>query len=168
MFCRIDHNSLSARLFIEPVFPIEEEIDIDRFVDLIDKDSWAEFMPKGVTKKIFSNFTKYYDRDVFIAAGKRIRRLAAAADRETPTRRVQQIAEIFRHFKNPDKETVLTPWRVVNMHMSDTLGGWCFFDEQFTENTDEYYKRLYEPRFVNQGESTNITLGNADAILSSP
>ena len=59
---------------------------------------------QGVTKKIFSDFTKHYDRDVFIAAGKRIRKLAAAADKETPTRRVIQIAEIFRHFKNPDKE----------------------------------------------------------------
>ena len=85
-------------------------------------------MPMGVTKNIFIEFTKYYDRDVFIAAGKRIRKLAAAADKETPTRRVIQIAEIFRHFKNPDKETVLTPWRVVNMHMSDTIGGWCFFN----------------------------------------
>ena len=101
---------------------IDEDIDIDSFVNIVDDESWKEFMPAGVTKEIFSEFTKYYDRDVFIAAGKRIRRLAAAADRETPTRRVIQIAEIFRHFKNPDKETVLTPWRVVNMHMSETLG----------------------------------------------
>ena len=80
--------------------PIEEDIDINSFVDIIDDESWKEFMPTGVSKKIFTEFTKYYDRDVFIAAGKRIRRLAAAADRETPTRRVIQIAEIFRHFKN--------------------------------------------------------------------
>ena len=100
--------------------PIDEDIDIDSFVDIVDDESWKEFMPTGVSKKIFTEFTKYYDRDVFIAAGKRIRRLAASADRETPTRRVIQIAEIFRHFKNPDKETVLTPWRVVNMHMSES------------------------------------------------
>lgn len=134
--------------------PIDEDIDIDRFVELIDDNSWAEFMPKGVTKKIFAQFTKYYDRDVFIAAGKRIRRLAAAADKETPTRRVQQIAEIFRHFKNPDKETVLTPWRVVNLHMSDTIGGWCFFNEQFEDDTSEEKRRLDEPRFVDRGAVT--------------
>ncbi len=92
---------------------IDEDIDIERFIDLVDDQSWKEFMPQGVTKELFANFTKYYDRDVFIAAGKRIRRLAAEADKETPTRRVQQIAEIFCHFKNPDKETVLTPWRVL-------------------------------------------------------
>ena len=145
--------------------PIDEDIDIDRFVDLIDDSSWREFMPKGVTKKIFANFTKYYDRDVFIAAGKRIRRLAAAADRETPTRRVQQIAEIFRHFKNPDKETVLTPWRVVNLHMSETIGGWCFFNEAFEDDTSEEKRRLEEPRFVDRGAMTHQVFGETAQIL---
>lgn len=131
--------------------PIDEDIDIDDFVKIVDDDSWKEFMPTGVTKDLFKEFTKYYDRDIFIAAGKRIRRLAAAADKETPTRRVIQIAEIFRHFKNPDKETVLTPWRVVNMHMAETIGGWCFFNEKFEDDTNEEKHRLDEPRFVDNG-----------------
>lgn len=145
--------------------PIDEDIDIDRFVELVDDTSWAEFMPKGVTKPLFADFTKYYDRDVFIAAGKRIRKLAAAADKETPTRRVKLIAEIFRHFKNPDKETVLTPWRVVNMHMSDTLGGWCFFNEQFEDDTQEAKHRLDEPRFVDQGDVTKEVFREDTHIL---
>ena len=145
--------------------PIEEDIDIDRFVDIVDDESWKEFMPAGVTKQIFTEFTKYYDRDVFIAAGKRIRKLAASADRETPTRRVIQIAEIFRHFKNPDKETVLTPWRVVNMHMSDTIGGWCFFNEKFEDDTQEEKRRLEEPRFVDRGEVTKTVFSENAHIL---
>lgn len=145
--------------------PMDEDIDIDHFVELVDNDSWKEFMPKGVTKKIFKDFTKYYDRDVFIAAGKRIRRLAAAADKETPTRRVIQIAEIFRHFKNPDKETVLTPWRVVNMHMSNTIGGWCFFNEKFEDDTQTEKHRLDEPRFVDRGEVTKIVFGENAHVL---
>lgn len=145
--------------------PIEEDIDIDSFVDIVDDESWKEFMPTGVSKKIFTEFTKYYDRDVFIAAGKRIRRLAAAADRETPTRRVVQIAEIFRHFKNPDKETVLTPWRVVNMHMSETLGGWCFFNENFEDDTQEEKHRLEEPRFVDRGDITKTVFSENAKIL---
>lgn len=145
--------------------PIEEDIDIDRFVDIVDDESWKEFMPAGVTKQIFTEFTKYYDRDVFIAAGKRIRKLAAQADKETPTRRVIQIAEIFRHFKNPDKETVLTPWRVVNIHMSETLGGWCFFNEKFEDDTQEEKHRLDEPRFVDRGEVTkNVFAQNAKIL----
>ena len=145
--------------------PMEEDIDINSFVDIIDDESWKEFMPTGVSKKIFTEFTKYYDRDVFIAAGKRIRRLAAAADRETPTRRVIQIAEIFRHFKNPDKETVLTPWRVVNMHMSETLGGWCFYNDKFEEDTQEKKHRLEEPRFVDHGEVTEAVFAKNSKIL---
>ncbi|WP_311564592.1 Eco57I restriction-modification methylase domain-containing protein [Peptoniphilus duerdenii] len=145
--------------------PIEEDIDIDRFVEIVDDESWKEFMPAGVTKQIFTEFTKYYDRDVFIAAGKRIRKLAAAADKETPTRRVIQIAEIFRHFKNPDKETVLTPWRVVNMHMSDTIGGWCFFNEKFEDDTQEEKYRLDEPRFVDRGDVTYTVFGENAHIL---
>ncbi|WP_367737221.1 Eco57I restriction-modification methylase domain-containing protein [Clostridium butyricum] len=144
---------------------IEEDIDIDRFVEIVDDESWKEFMPAGVTKQIFNEFTKYYDRDVFIAAGKRIRKLAAAADKETPTRRVIQIAEIFRHFKNPDKETVLTPWRVVNMHMADTLGGWCFFNEKFEDDTQEEKHRLEEPRFVDRGDVTYTVFGENAHIL---
>lgn len=144
---------------------IDEDIDINQFVDIVDDDSWKEFMPTGVTKEIFTEFTKYYDRDVFIAAGKRIRRLAATADKETPTRRVIQIAEIFRHFKNPDKETVLTPWRVVNMHMSETLGGWCFYNEKFEEDTQEEKHRLEEPRFVDHGEVTKTIFNENAKIL---
>ena len=145
--------------------PMEEDIGIERFVDIVDNESWKEFMPLGVSKKLFLDFIKYYDRDVFIAAGKRIRRLAAAADRETPTRRIIKIAEIFKHFKNPDKETVLTPWRVVNMHMSETLGGWCFFNEKFEDDTQEEKHRLEEPRFVDQVDITKSVFAEDSKIL---
>lgn len=145
--------------------PIDEDIDIDRFVEIVDDESWKEFMPSGVTKEVFASFIKYYDRDVFIAAGKRIRKLAAAADKETPTRRVIQIADIFRHFKNPDKETVLTPWRVVNMHMSDTVGGWCFFNDKFEDDTQEVKNRLTEPRFVDRGIVTETVFNENAKIL---
>ena len=126
--------------------------------DVIDKASWEEFMPAGVTKQDFKRFLKYYDTDVFIAAGKKIRRIVASADELPPTERVKKITELFSWFKNPDKETVLTPWRVVNMHMSDCLGGYDFFDEQHKEILDV-------PRFVYQGKVTEQTLNNGDAVV---
>lgn len=138
--------------------PFDEDISIEKFVDLVDPESWQEFMPKGVTKKIFADFLKYYDRDVFIAAGKEIRKLAASSDILTPTERVVAISKIFRYFKNPDKETVLTPWRVVNMHMSDCLGGWCFYDGAFET-------MLEEPRFVDRGRVTREVLCNPHAQI---
>ena len=121
----------------------DEEITIHNFSSLIDDQSWEEFMPKGVDKEKFEKFKKYYDPDVFREAGKRIREMARAADKFTIEERIERIASIFNTFRNPDKETVLTPWRVVNRHMSETLGGWCFYDETFKTP-------LSVPRFKNQ------------------
>lgn len=128
----------------------DTQIDIDNFSDLIDDKSWAEFMPKDVSKKVFQKFKKYYEPDVFRAAGKRIRAMARAADGLTVEERIGRIAAIFNTFRNPDKETVLTPWRVVNMHLSDCVGGYTFYDEKF-ENTIDV------PRAVlNSGVTENI------------
>ena len=138
--------------------PYDEEISLDRFVEEIDDSSWDEFMPNGVTKKIFSDFRKYYDEDIFIAAGRRIRNIARESDTLNPTQRVKKIASLFANFKNPDKETVLTPWRVVNMHMSDCLGGYDFFDEKH-ENT------IDEPRFLDRGQVTKDTFANVNAKI---
>lgn len=114
-----------------------KEVTIDNFTQIVDDSSWEEFMPKGVSKLVFANFRKYYDADIFLAAGRRILALAKAADQMGVEQRISQIAAIFNNFRNPDKETVLTPWRVVNMHMSDTLGGYCFYNEDFSEMIDE-------------------------------
>ena len=138
--------------------PYDEEITLNRFVEEVDDSSWEEFMPNGVTKKIFSDFRKYYDEDIFIAAGRRIRNIAREADTLDPTQRVKKIASLFANFKNPDKETVLTPWRVVNMHMSDCLGGYDFFDEKH-ENT------IDEPRFLDRGQVTKDTFANVNAKI---
>lgn len=138
--------------------PYDEEITLDKFVEQVDDSSWKEFMPTGVTKEEFAKFRKYYDEDVFIAAGRRIRNIAREADTLNPTDRVKKIAGLFAYFKNPDKETVLTPWRVVNMHMSDCLGGYDFYDEEHRETLDE-------PRFVDKGQVTTDTFANPKAQI---
>ena len=127
----------------------EEEITINNFASLIDDTSWEEFMPKGVDKEKFEKFKKYYDPDIFREAGKRIREMARAADKFTIEERIERISAIFNTFRNPDKETVLTPWRVVNMHMSDCLGGWCFYGESFGDKDT-----LSVPRYVDRGKVT--------------
>lgn len=109
----------------------DEDVSIRKFVNNIDDVSWKEFMPKGITKELFNKFVKYYDADVFIEAGKIIRRRVKELDKEDPLARVEQIADIFGTFRNPDKETVLTPWRVVNMHLGKTIGGLSFYDQNY-------------------------------------
>jgi len=140
--------------------PYEDEITLDRFVDMVDDSSWEEFMPTGVTKDKFREFQKYYDEDVFIAAGRRIRNVAKEADTLNPTERVQKIAGLFKYFKNPDKETVLTPWRVVNMHMSDCLGGWDFYSESHKEE-----EMPDAPRFVDHGTVTHDVFFKPDTKI---
>jgi len=135
-----------------------EEITIDNFAQLIDPQSWDEFMPKGVSKQLFNSFKKYYEPDVFRAAGKRIRAMARAADLLTIEERIARITAIFNTFRNPDKETVLTPWRVVNMHVGDCMGGYVFYDEAM-ENPIE------QPRFVEQGQVTKDVFSPDARIL---
>ena len=105
---------------------IREDITLQKFIDLVDEESWQEFMPVGLTKEGFRDFTKYYDEDVFKGVAHSIRAKAFDCDDLLPTERIQAIAEIFCTFKNPDKETVLTPWNVVNMHLTKAFGGHDF------------------------------------------
>ena len=116
---------------------IDKDVNIKKFVNMVDDKSWVEFMPKGVTKELFKKFIKYYDPEVFIEAGRIIRRRVKALDSLDPMERVEKIAEIFSTFRNVDKETVLTPWRVVNMHMGKTLGGYSFYDDNYNNTTVE-------------------------------
>ena len=135
-----------------------QEITIDNFASLIDPQSWEEFMPKGVTKQKFNSFKKYYDPEIFCAAGKRIRAMTRAADKLSIEERIERITDIFSTFRNPDKETVLTPWRVVNMHLGDCLGGYNFYDA-------EYQNVISEPRFIDKGEVTAEVFSPESRIL---
>lgn len=141
--------------------PVDEDITLKKFVELVDETSWEEFMPRGVTKENFADFEKYYDEDVFIAAGRRIRNLVIEADKLSITERVRKIAEIFSYFRNPDKETVLTPWRVVNMHLGDCLGGYSFFDADYEKPLVENE----ETHFIQIDGVTEKTLSNPDAKI---
>ena len=136
----------------------EEAITLDNFCDLVDDLSWEEFMPKGVTKKIFEQFKKYYDSDVFRESGVKIREMARAADKLSIEERIERISSIFATFRNPDKETVLTPWRVVNMHLAQSLGGWCFYDKDYNE-------QKLEPELIKQDEITDEVFKKNTHIL---
>lgn len=135
----------------------DEDISLSKFVRLVDDESWTEFMPEGLTKEKFKDFIKYYDEDVFRGVTKSIRAKAYDCDELLPYDRVQAISEIFSSFKNPDKETVLTPWKVVNMHISSTLGGYDF------NNTSNELEGL--PEFVEHKPYSDIWSSKDTAIL---
>lgn len=138
---------------------VGEEITIDNFAseEIVDQASWEEFMPKGFTKQTFNTLKDCFDRSIFTGAAKRIRQMVKEADNLNTEDRIAKIATIFSYFHNPDKETVLTPWRVVNMHMSDTVGGWCFWDEDFVApytEENQYGENVNAARFVDRGDVT--------------
>ena len=136
----------------------EQDVTLENFVDLIDDQSWEEFMPRGVTKELFREFIPYYDPDMFRAVGRSYRDLVRSADKLPPMERTREIARIFSYFRNPDKETVLTPWRVVNMHIGDCIGGQVFFDEDKTTE-------LPKPRYVSHGEVTENVFKDKDTRI---
>ena len=136
----------------------KDELTVDNFTRKIKDESWTEFMPKGISKEDFNKIRKCFNATRFEEAGKKYRALTREADFMHIDERFRQITEIFSYFRNPDKETVLTPWRVVNMHMSDTIGGWCWYDESFDEKTGV----LDTPRYVDQGDVTRQLFDNVD------
>lgn len=136
----------------------EEPITIDNFTDLVDDLSWKEFMPEDVTKEKFAHFKKYYDADIFRESSAKIREMAKAADNLSIEERIERISTIFNTFRNPDKETVLTPWRVVNMHITESLGGWRFYDEK-------YNAPISDPVYVEQKDITKNVFKKNTRIL---
>ena len=135
-----------------------QDITLENFAELIDNQSWEEFMPRGVTKELFKEFVPYYDPDMFRAVGRNYRDLVRAADRLAPMERTREIACIFSYFRNPDKETVLTPWRVVNMHIGDCIGGQLFYEE-------DMQTEAMKPRFIDHGEVTSKVFKDPDTRI---
>ena len=138
--------------------PFEQDINIDNLTDIVDDVSWEKFMPKGLSKEDFKRCKKFYDETIFVGAGRAIRNRVKDAEKLPVTERVREIAEIFGTFRNPDKETVLTPWCVVNIHLGNCLGGFNFFDEDFKHT-------LETPRCIDHGKVSEETVWNTDAKI---
>jgi len=121
----------------------DEDITLQRILDEVDETSWGIFMPKGVGKPEMKALMdlNILKEDRFASAASDIPADIKAADNLSITERVKVIADMIARFRFPDKETVLTPWRVVNMHLSDTVGGYDFYDEN-------HKNEIAEPRYI--------------------
>ena len=136
-----------------------ENLTLEGFIDSVDTDSWQEFMPRGFTKEHFKkHLLKYYNNDAFLASVADILSQAKATDNLGVKERVEAVAGLVSKFHYPDRETVLTPWRVVNMHMADALGGYDFFNEQHDSS-------LLEPRFVEHKGITREVFGSPETRI---
>ena len=168
---------LQAQLDEVHVDRFVHEAAIKRFLDKLVEQSDTSLYPFSTdefrdhfrfTKDTFNILKDCFDLSIFTGAAKRIRQMVKEADSLNTEDRIAKIATIFSYFHNPDKETVLTPWRVVNMQLSDTLGGWCFFNEEFdAPNTEEnqYGEPEQKPRFVDRGEVTRDVFSDYNARI---
>ena len=138
---------------------VEKNFSADNFPENFDDKSWEEFMGKLSKDDFRKIVAPYLDQIVFSGACSRIRERVLAADSLSPRERIRKIVELHSEFKNPDKETVLTPWRVVCRQLSDTLGGYNFWDESRDKES------LEAPKFVGHGNVTDETLANPDARI---
>lgn len=129
---------------------LSDSFTIDKFIKNIDNASWEEFMPREWTKTDFLKVAHVIKNERFIAWAESIFEKVNTLEGKPVDERVNGIADIISEFRYPDKETVLTPWRVVNMHLSDTVGGYDFFGEKHRDED-----LLPKPRFV--GEDREVT-----------
>lgn len=112
----------------------DDEFRLDNFASLIDDKSWVEFMPEGFPKETdgeklgFDYFRQFIDEDIFVIACTDTRNELKEADNLMPEERVKALISIIGKFKNPAKETIITPWSVVNLHLGETIGGEVFYD----------------------------------------
>lgn len=158
-----------------------ETITLADFPKLIDDKSWEEFMPKGFTKEKWFEVSKFFNKTIFEGSCKEIIDRVRAMDSISPLERVRAIAELFATFKSPDKETVLTPFPVINMQVSQTLGGYRWVDDDglyfcndgHVHSNDEINESngelIAEPKFVNPYENDDCQLmkNNIDNLWNS-
>lgn len=132
----------------------DEEFRLDNFTSLVDDMSWKEFMPDDFPKVTdennlgFDYFQRFIDEDVFVTACTKTRNELKEADNLLPEERVKVLIEIIGKFKNPAKETIITPWPVVNLHLGETIGGTVFYD---IEGAD-FRRALPEPKLIDHSK----------------
>lgn len=142
-----------------------EKITPQNFHLLVDEKSWREFLPKNLLRikpegtasleermeealgqegntLYWEDVAPFFDEVIFTGACERIRLMAKNADGKEPFERAGRMAAMFSLFKNPDKETVLTPWWVVVLQHISTVGGLCPMDlEKSTAKEFFFYVR---------------------------
>lgn len=121
--------------------PKGERITSVNFSQVIDDKTWGEFMPTNFSKDMWDKVAHFFNASVFEGACGSIRERVVRMGKLAPLERVVSMAMLISTFKNPDRETVLTPFWVVNMQCANTIGGlrWVDEDEKWLCTDGEKY-----------------------------
>ena len=136
----------------------KEHWSLQQFVSDMDKADWEQFMPRGYTQEKFLEMQHLFNNDFFITSTQLLLEDTREADTLPVSERVSKMAHILQRFHYPDKETVLTPWRVVNLHMTETIGGYSFYKD------DKYLKESFSPQLIEQ-DITREVFGKDSKLL---
>ena len=135
-----------------------EHWSLQQFVVDMDKADWEQFMPRGYTQEEFLKMQHLFNNDFFITSTQLLLEDTREADTLPVSERVSKMAHILQRFHYPDKETVLTPWRVVNLHMTDTIGGYSFYKD------DKFLKEAFEPQLFEQDITREVFAPNSKLL----
>lgn len=135
-----------------------EHWSLQQFVADMDKADWEQFMPRGYTQEKFLEMQHLFNNDFFITSTQLLLEDTREADTLPVSERVSKMAHILQRFHYPDKETVLTPWRVVNLHMTETIGGYSFYKD------DKFLKESFSPLLIEQ-DITREVFGKDSKLL---
>lgn len=128
----------------------ENHWSLKQFVNDMEVNDWEQFMPRGYSQADFMKMEHLFNNDFFITSTQLLLDDTRKADTLPVGERVSLMAHILQRFHYPDKETVLTPWRVVNLHMTNTIGGYSFYSD------DKFLRETLEPQLLRQDITQDV------------
>ena len=128
----------------------ENHWSLKQFVNDMEVNDWEQFMPRGYSQADFLKMEHLFNNDFFITSTQLLLDDTRKADKLPVGERVSLMAHILQRFHYPDKETVLTPWRVVNLHMTNTIGGYSFYSD------DKFLRETLDPQLIQQDITNDV------------
>ena len=128
----------------------ENHWSLKQFVNDMEVNDWEQFMPRGYSQADFLKMEHLFNNDFFITSTQLLLDDTRKADKLPVGERVSLMAHILQRFHYPDKETVLTPWRVVNLHMTNTIGGYSFYSD------DKFLRETLNPQLIQQDITQDV------------
>lgn len=98
---------------------LKVDFTLEEFADKFDNESWKEFFG-GITKELFITLSPAFDKDILqlAVAGwvSEVEEAFALRETGTPAEYLMRILAILSRIKDPNKETIFTPYGTVEIH----------------------------------------------------
>ena len=113
---------------------LKNNLNLSDFINQVSDELWNEFFPYQVSRQEFKqDFIPFINQQKFnLVVDKLLSEIEATNQLpiEKITQRIAKLASIISTFRNPNGETIFTPWQIVNMQLANCFGGNSFYDEK--------------------------------------